>query len=79
MALPRFGIPARTADLLTALDAWVTKGSAPETLTAQKLATDGSTELARPLCRYPLYPRYTGPANNAAAAKLAASYVCTAP
>ena len=73
------GPGADSVDLLTALDNWVTKGSAPETLTAQKLATDGSTELARPLCRHPQYPRYTGPANNAAAAKLAANYVCTAP
>ena len=72
------GLGADSTDLLGALDAWVTKGTPPETLTAQKLATDGSTELTRPLCRHPLYPRYTGPANNAAAAKLAANYVCAA-
>ena len=73
------GPGADSTDLLTALDAWVTKGTAPETLTAQKLATDGSTELARPLCRYPLFPRYSGPANNPAAARLATNFVCSVP
>jgi hypothetical protein len=38
-----------------------------------------AVSFARPLCRYPQYPRYTGPANDAAAAKLAASYTCTSP
>lgn len=31
------------------------------------------------LCQYPQYPRYTGPAADAAAAKLAANYICTSP
>jgi len=50
-------IPA--ADLLGALDAWVTRGIAPETLLATDIAqtTNGRT---RPLCRYPAFPRYTG-------------------
>ena len=73
------GPGADSTDLLTALDAWVTKGAAPETLTAQKLAIDGSTELARPLCRYPLVPRYSGPANDPAAARLATNFVCAVP
>ncbi|MGF6345756.1 hypothetical protein [Variovorax sp. W2I14] len=48
-------------------------------LASTKLATDGSVSLARPLCRYPQYPRYTGPANDAAAARLAANFSCTSP
>ena len=65
--------------MLTALDQWVTKGAAPATLTAEKRDASGALTFARPLCQYPQYPRYTGPANDAAAAKLATSYTCTAP
>ncbi|CAN7463459.1 tannase/feruloyl esterase family alpha/beta hydrolase [Variovorax sp. LjRoot130] len=73
------GPGADSADLLTALDQWVTKGAAPATLTAEKRDASGALTFARPLCQYPQYPRYTGPANDAAAAKLATSYTCTAP
>jgi feruloyl esterase len=73
------GPGADDTDLLDALDAWVTRGMAPETLTAQKLTTRGETVLSRPLCRYPQYPGYTGPANDAAAAALASNYTCTMP
>lgn len=73
------GPGADTADLLTALDQWVTKGTAPATLTAEKRDATGAVTFARPLCQYPQYPRYTGPANDAAAAKLATSYTCTTP
>jgi Tannase and feruloyl esterase len=62
-----------------ALDQWATKNVAPGTLLAQKLDATGQVVLARPLCQYPQYPRYTGPANDAAAAKLASSYTCTVP
>lgn len=72
------GPGADTTDLLTALDAWVTQGSAPGTLSAAKQA-GGNTTFTRPLCRYPQYPRYTGPANDATAATQAANYTCTAP
>jgi hypothetical protein len=53
------GVFVPSVDLLTALDDWVTRGVAPETLTATDIsaATNGRT---RPLCRYPLFPRYTG-------------------
>ncbi|WP_431108082.1 tannase/feruloyl esterase family alpha/beta hydrolase [Variovorax paradoxus] len=71
------GPGADTADLLTALDQWVTKSAAPATLVAEKRDTDGSVLLSRPLCQYPQYPRYTGPANDAAASRLAANYACT--
>jgi tannase/feruloyl esterase len=53
------GVFVPSVDLLTALDDWVTHGVAPETLTATDIAaaTNGRT---RPLCRYPLFPRYIG-------------------
>jgi hypothetical protein len=73
------GPGADTTDLLKALDAWVTKSTAPATLTAEKLDAAGGVVLARPLCQYPQYPRYTGAANDAAAAKLATNYTCTSP
>jgi feruloyl esterase len=71
------GRGADTSDLLGALDSWVMRGTAPQTLTAQRLATTGSVLLSRPLCRYPQYPRYNGPANDPAAEALAANYFCT--
>ena len=72
------GPGADQSDLLTALDTWVAKGTAPGTLSATKVA-NGATQASRPLCRFPQYPRYTGPANDTAAAALAANYTCTAP
>jgi feruloyl esterase len=73
------GAGADKTDLLTVLDQWVTKGIAPATLTAQKLDANGAVTRTLPLCRYPQYPKYTGPANDAAAARLATSYTCTSP
>jgi len=73
------GAGADKSDLLAALDAWVTNGTAPGALTAAQNAADGSSNFTRPLCVYPQYPRYTGAAGDAAAAKLAASYTCTTP
>ncbi|MBI3285148.1 MAG: tannase/feruloyl esterase family alpha/beta hydrolase [Burkholderiales bacterium] len=73
------GVGADKSDLLTALDAWVSNGTAPSGLTASKLAGDGSAAFSRPLCAYPLYARYTGPANDANAARLASNYACTSP
>jgi feruloyl esterase len=72
------GPGADTTDLLEALDTWVEENVAPGTLTADKVVA-GTTTFSRPLCRYPQYPRYTGPANDAEAAKRASSYTCTAP
>ncbi|WP_260449361.1 tannase/feruloyl esterase family alpha/beta hydrolase [Burkholderia seminalis] len=58
-------------DSLSALDEWVESGKAPETLTMSDLnaATLGRT---RPLCRYPLWPKYIGED-----VKAAASFQCT--
>ena len=72
------GPGADQTDLLAALDAWVAHGTAPATLSATKVA-NGVTQVSRPLCRFPQYPRYVGPANDGAAAALATNYTCTAP
>ena len=72
------GPGADQSDLLSALDAWVAKDTAPGTLSATKVV-NGAIQASRPLCRFPQYPRYTGPANDAAAAALAANYACTTP
>lgn len=73
------GAGADSSDLLAALDRWVVQGAAPQTLLAEKLDGNGATVLARPLCAYPQYPRYVGPAADAAAARLASNYVCDRP
>jgi hypothetical protein len=72
------GPGADSADLLSALDQWATGKGAPGTLTAQKLdPASGALQFERPLCQYPKYPRYTGPANDPSAAKLASNYTCS--
>jgi len=68
------GPGADTADLLSALDTWVSGGAAPATLTARKLdPTNGATLFSRPLCVHPKYPRYNGSGDVNAAS----SYTCT--
>ena len=70
------GPGADSSDLLSALDAWVTKGHAPKTLKAKRVdAVTGDTVLTRPLCVYPAYPRYDGKGD----VNLARNYDCTAP
>jgi feruloyl esterase len=68
------GVFVPSVDLLGALDNWVSHGVAPETLTATDIAaaTNGRT---RPLCRYPLFPRYAGNGDM----NRASSFVCTQP
>ncbi len=73
------GVGPDKTDLLTALDGWVTKDVAPGTLTARKVTEKGTVLRSLPLCMYPRYPRYTGPANDSAAAKAASNYSCMAP
>lgn len=68
-----------STDLLAALDQWATKGVAPATLLAQKIDAQGHVIRSMPLCQYPQYPRYVGHPDDAAAARLAANYACTAP
>lgn len=60
-------------DPVGALDAWVMKGAAPGTLigTDTNAATAGRT---RPLCLYPLFPKYKG----AGSIDAASNYTCAA-
>jgi feruloyl esterase len=61
-------------DSLGALDAWVDRGVDP----GLQVATDTNRQTAgrtRPLCEYPLYPRYGGSGD----ANAAASFSCAAP
>jgi feruloyl esterase len=62
-------------DLLGALDSWVEGGPAPETLTVTSYtrAAPFTPLSSRPLCQYPLYPKYIK-----GDPKLAASFACTA-
>lgn len=68
------GVFIPSVDLLGALDAWVTRGVAPETLMATDLAA-ATNGRSRPLCRYPGFPRYVGRGNE----NLASSFVCAQP
>ncbi len=61
-------------DSLGALDAWVDRGIAP----GAQIATDTNKQTAgrtRPLCEYPMYPRYGGSGDP----NTAASFTCAAP
>jgi feruloyl esterase len=49
-------------DALGAIDGWVTRGVAPQTLIATDLAA-ATNGRSRPLCRYPAFPRYAGKGN----------------
>lgn len=61
-------------DSLGTLDAWVDRGTppGPQVVTDTNRATAGRT---RPLCEYPLYPKYNGSGDVSAAA----SFTCTRP
>lgn len=66
---------ATMVDLLDPLDRWVSAGQAPADALVQtvKAATPPfALQAARPMCRYPGYPAYTG-----GDAKSASSYRCT--
>jgi len=54
-------VPAKV-DLLGVLDAWVDSGKAPDTLmqVSQQEQAPFDTIASRPMCRYPLSPRYDG-------------------
>ena len=55
------GAPANV-DMLSALADWVERGKAPAglTLVAQSTKPPFATSLARPLCEWPMWPRYKG-------------------
>ena len=64
----------QSTQLLPALDAWVTQGSAPADLTSQKTDASGAVAFTRPLCRYPSFAKYKGSGN----VNDAANYACAA-
>lgn len=70
-----FGAPAAKIDaqhdVISALEAWVEQGSAPDSIVAAKYVNDDPTagvQMTRPLCAYPKLPSYkgSGSANDAA-------------
>lgn len=79
--------------IFTSMVNWVEKGTAPDSIIATSSAATatqsgwqlptGATTRTRPLCPYPQYARYIGPAGTTDAALAAqnspSSYVCTAP
>ena len=70
------GPGAATTDFLAALVTWVEEGTPPGDLVSRKLDPQTAEPiLARPLCRYPTYPRYEGKGDPAAAS----SFRCAAP
>ena len=70
-ALPRY------SDLMGALRAWVERGVAPDSLveTLEEVTPPYKLIRARPLCRYPRYPRYKGSGHT----DEAQSYTCAMP
>jgi hypothetical protein len=67
-------VPAKV-DLLGALDGWVDTGKAPGALlqVTQEAKAPFQVSASRPMCLYPLYPRYDGKGDPNAAA----SFACT--
>jgi feruloyl esterase len=59
-------------DSLAALDAWVEQGQAPVAQVAVDTGSSGGGR-TRPLCAYPLWPRYNGSGDPAAAAHFTCS------
>ena len=47
-------------DGLTTLEAWVEKGTAPDTIIATRRGAGGDVERTRPLCVYPKVARWSG-------------------
>jgi feruloyl esterase len=66
-------VPAKL-DMLGVLDAWVDAGKAPDTLlqVSQEEKAPFKTIASRPMCRYPLSPRYDGHGDP----REAASFTC---
>jgi feruloyl esterase len=49
-----------SADYLTALENWVEKGIAPDSIVATHTTSTGVVDRTRPLCTYPKVARYKG-------------------
>jgi len=54
------GAGAITAPLFSTLENWVEKGQAPGSMTATLTKESADPGATRPLCEYPLFPRYKG-------------------
>jgi feruloyl esterase len=65
------GDGASTFDMVAALDAWKTRGTAPESIPASRVR-NGAVDRTRPLCAYPGFARYQG----AGSMDDAASFAC---
>jgi len=59
-------------DLLSALDRWVTQGTAPDSLIASRVA-NGVANMTRPVCAYPKKPTYKGSGSTDDAANFTCS------
>ncbi len=68
------GVGPDRVDLLKAVSTWVEKGTPPskQNLNHEKRDQEDRVIAARPMCKYPAYPRYKGGDVNAAS-----SFVCT--
>ena len=63
-------------DGLAVLDNWVEKGQVPDVITSiDNNAADPATARSRPMCRWPMWPRFTGAVGTE---NSAASYTCSA-
>ena len=68
------GTDPLSIDLLTALDSWVEKQTAPDKLVASKFAAGSKTPLLqRPVCEFPQFPRYNGTGDPAKAESFSCS------
>lgn len=68
------GRGANTFDALSALDTWVTKGTAPAKILATR-TTNGTVDLSRPLCPYPEVAQWNGSGNS----DDASAFACVSP
>ena len=68
------GAGTSTFDMLSALEQWVEKGKAPDSILASRVK-DGKTDRTRPLCPYPQVARYKGTGST----DEAANFTCQAP
>jgi feruloyl esterase len=68
------GVGPDRADFLTAMEGWREKGEAPDHIVASRTASQGRTEMTRPLCPYPQLAKYTGTGST----DDAKSFVCAA-
>ena len=67
------GAGSSTAPLLSTLEAWVEQGRAPQPLVSTLAPGSAKPGSTRPLCEYPLFPRYRGRGDPTKAA----SFVCS--